>query len=87
MNNDKIIMGKKVLFTFCIFLVFGIAKSQTYRCVGQYLEAHPYQCDLFVVTDTNNELFYWIKLYYKFECIYIKGIISFIVIFSSLINM
>lgn len=55
MNNDKIIMGKKVLFTFCIFLVFGIAKSQTYRCVGQYLEAHPYQCDLFVVTDTNNE--------------------------------
>ena len=37
------------------------------------------------VADTNNELFYWIKLYYKFECIYIKGIISFIVIILSII--
>ena len=35
--------------------------------------------------DNKNELFYWIKLYYKFECIYIKGIVSSFLIIITII--
>ena len=34
-------------------MVSALSHSQTYLCAGQFLEAHPKQCDLFVVTDKN----------------------------------
>ena len=37
------------------------------------------------ITDTKYDLYFWIKLYYNFECIYIKGIISFLLIVLSAI--
>ena len=33
----------------------------------------------------NNELYYWIKLYYNFECYYIKGVVSFFVLILTII--
>ena len=34
---------------------------------------------------TKYDLYYWIKLYYEFECIYIKGIIYFLLLILSFI--
>ena len=37
------------------------------------------------IIDTKYDLYFWIKLYYKFECVYIKGFISFLLIILSAI--
>ena len=70
----------------CVFL-----KLLTSFALSLYLTSHmekKLELDKnFRVMDTNNknQLNYWINLYYRAECAYIKGVISFILIILSVI--
>ena len=39
----------------CLMMVSIPLYSQHYRCAGEYLEAHPFECDLFIVDETDGE--------------------------------
>lgn len=48
-------MNKVIILLSSFLFVSVLLYSQTYRCAGQFLEAHPNQCDLFVATDNNKD--------------------------------
>lgn len=48
-------MNKVIILLSYFLFVSLLSHSQTYRCAGQFLEAHPNQCDLFVAIDNNND--------------------------------
>ena len=66
-----------------------LVKLFTSFALSIYLTSHiekKYELDKnFHFFDKNHQFNYWINLYYRFECAYIKGIITFLLIILSLI--